>query len=75
MAKIDVSINRHQSWCEVRTNDDGTLDEIVTGQIEAFHLEQMDDGCWWFALYAKDGTRQVGTLRSKKRIKANTFAE
>jgi hypothetical protein len=35
---------------EVRLNDDGTIDEIVTHQPVRFHLEQMDDGQYWIGL-------------------------
>jgi hypothetical protein len=49
---------------EVRTNADGSLDEIVgTGQ---FHIEQMHDGCWFVAL----GPHMV-TLNSRGKITAN----
>lgn len=35
---------------EVRLNDDGTIDEIVTHQPVTFHLEQMDDDQYWIGL-------------------------
>ena len=35
---------------EVRLNDDGTIDEIVTSRPCTFHLEQMDDGQYWIGL-------------------------
>lgn len=42
---------------EVRRNPDGTLDEIVASDCSV-HLEQMDTGSWWLAVY-KGGYRQV----------------
>ncbi len=39
---------------EVRLNDDGTIDEIVTAQPVKFHLEQMDDGIYWIGLNWRD---------------------
>lgn len=74
MKKPDVTDNRHAPWCEVRTNEDGSLDEIVTEQIDSFHLEQMDDGCWWLGIY-RGTERQVVWLNSKKPITANTYED
>ena len=39
---------------EVRTNDDGSLDEIVMYDAAGtciFHLEQMNDQCYWLRFY------------------------
>lgn len=72
---VDVSKNRHRPWCEVRTNDDGSLDEIVAEGVD-IHLEQMNDGCWWLGIYKNNNTeRQVLWLNSKKPITANTEAD
>jgi hypothetical protein len=49
---------------EVRRNPDGTLDEIVAENCTV-HLEQMDDGCWWLAVY-KGGWRQVAWFPTRK---------
>lgn len=35
---------------EVRLNEDGSIDEIVTSRPCTFHLEQLDDGQYWMAL-------------------------
>ncbi len=43
---------------EVRLNDDGTIDEIVTHQPVSFHLEQMDDGQYWIGLDWKVGRKK-----------------
>lgn len=48
---------RFWSKGEVRLNDDGSIDEIVIGQTQFFHLEQMDGGHWWLAVDGKDGRR------------------
>lgn len=47
----------------VHLNDDGALDEIVGAG--PFHLEQMDDGCWWMQI----GPHSV-TLTSREQIVA-----
>lgn len=39
---------------EVRLNDDGTIDEIVSHRPLLFHLEQMDDGQYWIGLTSAD---------------------
>ena len=41
---------------EVRRNDDGSLDEVLLYDAERclFHMEQLDDDRWWFALYPTD---------------------
>ena len=50
---------------EIRTNPDGTVDEVVAeGKV---HIEQMDDGFWWMAIYGKDETVRI-QFTSKKRI-------
>ncbi len=51
---------RRATWPpEVRRNEDGSIDEIVAygpnGEC-IFHLEQMDEGCWWFAIYPPNPT-------------------
>lgn len=38
--------NRRAAYAEVRSNRDGSLDEIV-GQAPQFHLEQMSATHWW----------------------------
>ena len=35
--------------------DAGCIDEIVMHDVALVHIEQMDDRCWWIALY-KGGT-------------------
>lgn len=57
---------------EVRNNSCGTLDEVVgTG---FFHLEQMDDTCWWMSLSSR-GQSVVVYLQSKEKITATAFTE
>jgi hypothetical protein len=43
---------------EVRLNEDGTVDEIVTSRPCTFHLEQMDDGQYWIGLTPTTGNRK-----------------
>lgn len=42
---------------EVRLNEDGTIDEIVTAQPVRLHMEQMEDGRYWIGLDWKVGRR------------------
>lgn len=52
----DWALGPHDDTCEgveVRLNDDGTIDEIVTAKPMFFHLEQMDDGQYWIGLSDK----------------------
>lgn len=55
---------------EIRTNDDGTLDEVCA-QSCAVHLEQLDTGHWWLCVEKSDGQRVAVWLRSRGAIKAN----
>lgn len=61
----------HPFWAngEVRVLNDGAIDEIVAGQIQAFHLEQLDDDHWWLGIYGKDDRRMsIRFYRKGKRI-------
>lgn len=53
--------NTKHFWArgEVRLNGDGTVDEVVTGQVQGVHVEQMDDDCFWVGIYGKDDRRMV----------------
>lgn len=62
-----------EAGIEVRLNDDGTIDEIVTHQPVSFHLEQMDDGQYWIGLNwkgtdGKDQMQHIMLTRHKKGI-------
>jgi hypothetical protein len=62
-----------EAGVEVRLNDDGTIDEIVTHQPVSFHLEQMDDGQYWIGLNwkdeaGKDRMQHIMLTRHKKAI-------
>jgi hypothetical protein len=51
---------------EIRSNDDGTLDEVVARGCD-FHLEQMDDTCWWMGITMPDGeTVHVNLFTARK---------
>lgn len=54
--KPDVSKLNHAEFVEVRTHDDGTLDEIIAKGVD-IHLEQMSPTHWWMGI-EKDGKRQ-----------------
>lgn len=61
-----------QPHVTVRSNEDDSLDEVVIiGGIESFHIEQMDDGHWWFAVYTNDGNGHHFNLHSRGKIAAN----
>jgi Ni/Co efflux regulator RcnB len=57
--------------CEVRNNDDGTLDEVVG--YGYFHLEQMDTGHWWLGI--GDSEILHVNLHSRGKIAANVIDE
>lgn len=44
---------------EIRTNEDGTLDEVVADNPVHFHLEQMGDDCWWMRVYMPEGEKDI----------------
>lgn len=51
------------------TNVDGTLDDIfITGDF--FRMEQMDDDCWWLAIYRGKKRVSFNLVRKGKKIKA-----
>lgn len=54
----------------VEYNEDGTLDEFVTGPVDSVHLEQMTDSFWYLGIYTEDGYQQV-LLQSSEPIIAN----
>ena len=35
----------------------GDIDEVVIVEPEMVHIEQLDEGCWWIAIYLGDGGR------------------
>lgn len=53
---------------EIRTNDDGTIDEILWTRIDHFHLEQMDDGRYWIGLTKAGETQHIMLTRNGKFI-------
>ncbi len=54
---------------EIRTNPDGSLDEVVAENC-SFHLEQMDVDHWWMAVEA-GGKRVAVWLHGRGKIKAS----
>lgn len=43
---------------EVRVHEEtDAIDEIVAHPLQGFHLEQMDDGCWWLGIDGPEGRR------------------
>jgi len=54
----------------------GDLDDLfVNGGIDSFHVERMDSGHWWFAVYLNDGTRLNFNLHSSRKITARVERE
>lgn len=41
---------------EIRKNDDGSIDEIVSDRIKSLHIEQMTDDGWFMGIQASDGS-------------------
>ena len=50
---------------EIRLDTHGELDEVVADRC-SFHLERMDDGHWWMAIYLEDGSSIVVDLASNR---------
>lgn len=53
------------TW-EVRTDEDGVLDEVVCVKPATVHLERMDKCAWWLGITFEDGTEihvNVGAVR------------
>lgn len=69
--KPDVSVNKHAAFCEVRTNDDGTLDEIIATGVSV-HIEQMSDTQWWMCLEKKGRRQRVVFFTDREHIAAMT---
>lgn len=51
---------------EIRLDDAGKLDEVCSGSVRFFHLEQMSDQCWWMRLDLNDGSAVVVNLYTKR---------
>jgi hypothetical protein len=50
---------------------DGSLDDLfLEGGIKSFHIERMDSGHWWFAVYLTNGERYSFNLHSARKIHA-----
>jgi len=45
----------------------GDIDEIVMSDVAMVHIEQMDDRCWWIALYAYDEKYWMGNFTCDSR--------
>jgi hypothetical protein len=67
---ITIAERTHAAWCELRPNPDGTLDELLANRVD-IHIEQMDSGLWWMAIYKND-ERQVVFFESQAPIHAWT---
>lgn len=47
--------------------DDGDVKDVYSEQVDAVHLERMDDDHVWVAVYLKDGRRVVVNMYSHTR--------
>ena len=88
-SKDDRSTDRRRfenpNYREIRSNPDGTLDEVVAGFVPSkpgrrfksvfVHLEQMDKGHWWMRLDFPDGRGIVVNFTSRGKIKATAHEE
>lgn len=59
------SAPEHAPRDEIRLDTNGELDEVVADRC-SFHLERMDDGHWWMAIYLEDGSSIVVDLASNR---------
>lgn len=71
---LDRLVRKWGSY-EVRLNADRTIDEIVAENVEMFHLEQMDDGCWWIGLNSRGGQMMRIHLFNKRKAAIACNAE
>lgn len=62
--EIDVSGLRHADFCEVRTDQDGILDEIVASGVD-LHIERLSGNQWWVGII-KNGKRQRVVFHTDK---------
>lgn len=60
---------------EIRTNKDGTVDEVVARNPSFFHLEQMDSGLWWMRVDMPDGRGIVVNFYSRGKIDVRAEVE
>jgi hypothetical protein len=59
----------------ININPDGTLDEIVVGDVQTFHLEQMNTCGWWIGLTLANGKDIHINLWSKAAVYARADDE
>lgn len=50
------------------------FDEIVTGPVDAIHIERMDDGLYWMAIYKGDESQRIviGSASGRGKVVART---
>lgn len=60
---------------EIRTNPDGTLDEVVASNAKFVHLEQMSPNQWWLGLDTGGNQRITIWFTARGRAKVEAFAE
>ncbi len=72
--KPDVTKLRHAPFCEVRPNDDGTLDEIVATGVD-LHIEQLSDNQWWIGITKGDESQRVVFWTDRAHIAAITESD
>lgn len=60
-----VTDDTAHDWIELRPDDCGLFDEMVTGPVDMVHLEMMDEGVLWICLYRGE-ERQVVWAQARK---------
>jgi cytochrome P450 len=70
-----VAVTTSDDWAgyEIRTDDDGTLDEVVASRPELVHLERMAETDWSLGINMPDGTRIAVNFGAVNR-RAKTYA-
>lgn len=70
--KAEIDATTGSTRVIVRPNEDGTVDEVIVyeGDRCVFHLEQMDEDAYWFAVYPAgvDDRYSFWMDRRKKRL-------
>lgn len=57
-------------WTDVRPDEDGRFDELTCRDVEEVHVEMLDNGICWIAIYGAGGHVTLH-LQAKKRIQVS----
>lgn len=70
-----IKITNRTTEVRYRHREPDKVDEVVSGEVDFFHLEQMDDGHWWLGLDLKNGPRLTITFWTKRNAEINVRVE